>query len=206
MVVLDSWALLAYLKDEPPAERIEGEWLARGAAISSINLGEVLHIRIRASGENSGASRHRDDPRAPHGRRPGLVPDRRRRADQGPWRRTRIERFVTERIVPLETDRARYDEYDNLRIDELDALRAEVKAAGLWAPQMPRADGGLGLSMQALVPCYEAMNASIFGPVVFNSAAPDDGNMMRAGEGRHRRRKRHAGSRRSSTAACARRS
>ena len=61
--------------------------------------------------------------------------------------RTRIERFVSERIVPLEADRARYDEYDNLRIDELDALRAEVKAAGLWAPHMPRADGGLGLSM-----------------------------------------------------------
>ena len=26
--------------------------------------------------------------------------------------------------------------------------------------------------------CYEAMNRSIFGPVVFNAAAPDDGNMM----------------------------
>ena len=26
--------------------------------------------------------------------------------------------------------------------------------------------------------CYEEMNRSIFGPVVFNSAAPDDGNMM----------------------------
>jgi acyl-CoA dehydrogenase len=26
--------------------------------------------------------------------------------------------------------------------------------------------------------CYEAMNRSIFGPVTFNSAAPDDGNMM----------------------------
>ena len=26
--------------------------------------------------------------------------------------------------------------------------------------------------------CYEAINRSIFGPVVFNSAAPDDGNMM----------------------------
>ena len=26
--------------------------------------------------------------------------------------------------------------------------------------------------------CYEEMNRSIFGPMVFNSAAPDDGNMM----------------------------
>ena len=50
MVVLDSWALLAYLKDEPAAERIEKEWLSRGVAISSINLGEALYIRIRERG------------------------------------------------------------------------------------------------------------------------------------------------------------
>jgi predicted nucleic acid-binding protein len=53
LVVLDSWALLAYLKDEPPAGRIEAEWLESGAAISSINLGEVLYIRTRAVGEDS---------------------------------------------------------------------------------------------------------------------------------------------------------
>lgn len=53
MVVLDSWALLAYLKDEPAAGRIESEWLESGAAISSINLGEVLYIRIRAIGKDS---------------------------------------------------------------------------------------------------------------------------------------------------------
>ncbi len=91
--------------------------------------------------------------------------------------RARIEAFVTKRIVPLEADRGNYDDHDNLRLDVLEALRGEVKAAGLWAPQVPRADGGLGLSMQALVPCYEAMNGSIFGPAAFNCAAPDDGNM-----------------------------
>lgn len=53
MVVLDSWALLAYLKDEPAAERIEEEWISRGAAISSINLGETLYIRMRESGETA---------------------------------------------------------------------------------------------------------------------------------------------------------
>lgn len=36
---------------EPAAERVEAEWVADGAAISSINLGEVLYIRMRASGE-----------------------------------------------------------------------------------------------------------------------------------------------------------
>ena len=53
MVVLDSWALLAYLKDEPAAGRIEEEWLSQGAAISSVNLGEALYIRIRERGEKA---------------------------------------------------------------------------------------------------------------------------------------------------------
>jgi len=53
LVVLDSWALLAYLKDEQPAGRIEGEWLARKPAICSINLGEVLYMRIRDKGEKA---------------------------------------------------------------------------------------------------------------------------------------------------------
>lgn len=51
MIVLDSWALLAFLKEESAAERVEAEWVAQGAAISSINLGEVLYIRMRAVGE-----------------------------------------------------------------------------------------------------------------------------------------------------------
>jgi predicted nucleic acid-binding protein len=51
LLVLDSWALLAYLKDEPAASRIEKAWLSDGAAISSINLGEALYMRIRERGE-----------------------------------------------------------------------------------------------------------------------------------------------------------
>jgi predicted nucleic acid-binding protein len=53
LVVFDSWALLAYLGGEPAAERIESVWLEEGAAISSINLGEVFYIRIRQVGEES---------------------------------------------------------------------------------------------------------------------------------------------------------
>ena len=43
---------------------------------------------------------------------------------------------------------------------------------------MPVARGGRGLGMAGMAACYEEMNRSIFGPIVFNSAAPDDGNMM----------------------------
>lgn len=56
MVVLDSWALLAYLKDEPAALRIEEEWLGQRPAVCSINLGEVLYIRIRDGGEETAAN------------------------------------------------------------------------------------------------------------------------------------------------------
>jgi predicted nucleic acid-binding protein len=56
LVVLDSWAVLAYLKDEPAASRIETEWLSQPPAISSINLGETLYMRIRERGEKAAAA------------------------------------------------------------------------------------------------------------------------------------------------------
>ncbi|MEM9784555.1 MAG: acyl-CoA dehydrogenase family protein, partial [Pseudomonadota bacterium] len=52
-----------------------------------------------------------------------------------------------------------------------------MKAAGLWAPNVPVDHGGLGLSFTALAAAYEEMNRSVFGPVCFGAAAPDDGNM-----------------------------
>ncbi len=91
--------------------------------------------------------------------------------------RRRIADFVAAEIMPLEADRANYDEHENIALPVLEGLRAKVKSAGLWAPQMPRELGGLGLNVSAMAACYEAMGRSIFGPVAFNCAAPDDGNM-----------------------------
>jgi acyl-CoA dehydrogenase len=92
--------------------------------------------------------------------------------------RARIRDFVEREIVPLEADPASFEEHENIRLDLLEEVRAKVKAAGLWAPQMPRERGGLGLDTVGMAACYEAMNYSIFGPVSFNCAAPDDGNMF----------------------------
>lgn len=92
--------------------------------------------------------------------------------------RHRIQAFVAEHVLPAERDPANYDDGENIAETLLETLRREARAQGLWALQTPRELGGLGLNHVGMAACYEAMNRSIFGPVVFNCAAPDDGNMM----------------------------
>jgi acyl-CoA dehydrogenase len=91
--------------------------------------------------------------------------------------RDRVRAFVTQEIIPLEADRANYDEHENIAEPVLERVRAKAKAAGLWAPQMPKSRGGMALDAVGCAAIYEEMNKSIFGPVCFNAAAPDDGNM-----------------------------
>jgi PIN domain nuclease of toxin-antitoxin system len=52
MPVLDAWAVLAFLRDEPAAKRVQKVMLT-GARISSVNLGEVLYWTMRERGELS---------------------------------------------------------------------------------------------------------------------------------------------------------
>lgn len=92
--------------------------------------------------------------------------------------RARIARFVDDAVMPVEADRANWDAHDNIAHAPLDALRQKAKAEGLWCLQLAAETGGQGLGKMGMAVCYEEMNRSIFGPVVFNSAAPDDGNMM----------------------------
>jgi acyl-CoA dehydrogenase len=91
--------------------------------------------------------------------------------------RAEIRKFVDTHLIPLESDRRSYDEHENISPGLLAELRQQARAQGLWALNMPIARGGQGLSLAEIAPCYEEMNRSIFGPVVFNAAAPDDGNM-----------------------------
>jgi len=92
--------------------------------------------------------------------------------------RRNIRAFVADRIMPLEDDPASYDEHENIDEALLQTLRAEARAEGLWALSMPVERGGRGFNTVGMAACYEEMNRSIFGPVVFNAAAPDDGNMF----------------------------
>jgi len=92
--------------------------------------------------------------------------------------RKRIRAFVEARLLPLESDPKSYDGHENIALDLLEKLRGEARKQGLWALSMPKPRGGQGLNTVAMAACYEEMNRSIFGPVTFNAAAPDDGNMV----------------------------
>ncbi len=50
-LVLDTWALLALLNDEPAGAAVEEAWLRERPLICSVNLGEALYVLIRAHGE-----------------------------------------------------------------------------------------------------------------------------------------------------------
>jgi len=93
------------------------------------------------------------------------------------WR-DRYRAFMREHVLPYDTTPESFDEHDNIREDLLEDLRNKAKENGLWAPQMPVSRGGQGLDVATMAVCYEELNYSLFGPVVCNCAAPDDGNMM----------------------------
>ena len=92
--------------------------------------------------------------------------------------RRRFRDFVRGEILPHDTRPASFDAHGNIAEGLLQELRGKARAAGLWAPQMPKARGGLGLDVASMAACYEEANYSLFGPAVFNCAAPDDGNMI----------------------------
>jgi acyl-CoA dehydrogenase len=91
--------------------------------------------------------------------------------------RAKIATFVEREILPQEERQEAFDKHGNIELGLLGQLRAKAKAEGLWCLQLPKPDGSFH-GIKGMAVCYEEMNRSIFGPVVFNSAAPDDGNMM----------------------------
>ena len=84
--------------------------------------------------------------------------------------------------MPLENDPTNFDAHEMISENVLSDLRSKAKENGLWSFQMPKDKGGVGLNNVGMAVCYEEMARSPFGPVTFNCAAPDDGNMMVSGE------------------------
>ena len=91
--------------------------------------------------------------------------------------RLRVRAFVEEHVLPLEADPENFSEHENIPEPRLVKVREKAKKAGLWAPQSPKDYGGMDLPIVAWAAIYEEAARSIFGPLVFNCMAPDDGNM-----------------------------
>jgi alkylation response protein AidB-like acyl-CoA dehydrogenase len=85
-----------------------------------------------------------------------------------------IRRFMEREIYPLE---ARGERSFLEVLPELQRKRQRVKELGLWAPQVPREYGGLGLSFMEHALVSEELGRSPLGHFVFNCQAPDSGNM-----------------------------
>ena len=83
--------------------------------------------------------------------------------------RARIAAFVDSHLLPLESESTSYDGHGNIALPLLERLRAKARDEGLWCLQLKPETGGKGLNKIGMAVCYEAMNRSIFGPVVFNS-------------------------------------
>jgi acyl-CoA dehydrogenase len=88
--------------------------------------------------------------------------------------RDRVLAFIRDEVIPLEGTIA---EGTELPADVLAAVRDKARAAGIFAPQIPKQWGGLGLDMRATSVVFEAAGRSLLGPLALNCAAPDEGNM-----------------------------
>ena len=92
--------------------------------------------------------------------------------------RLRVRAFVEQHVMPLEKDPTAFDAHENIQESRVAEIRALAKAEGLWAFQMPKERGGAGLGVMGMAAVYEEAARSPFGPVMFNAAPPDDGNMI----------------------------
>lgn len=109
--------------------------------------------------------------------------------------RERVRVFLDSEIEPIETEvreriqRQRESGGDNWTPDPVIAeLQAKARGQGLWNLFLPAAhagryaadfgtDGGEGLTNVDYAPLAEVMGRSFLAPLVFNSNAPDTGNM-----------------------------
>ena len=91
--------------------------------------------------------------------------------------RLRVRAFIEEHVLPLEADPANFAEHENIPAERLAPVREKAKKAGLWAPQVPKEFGGMGLPIVGWAAIYEEAARSIFGPLAIHCMAPDDGNM-----------------------------
>jgi acyl-CoA dehydrogenase len=96
----------------------------------------------------------------------------------------KLRAFFASDILPLERELLARKSFKAL-LPELGAARDKVRSLGLWAPHLPVAWGGMGLSLTEHARVSEALGRSPLGHYTFNCAAPDIGNMEILHAARH---------------------
>ncbi len=86
----------------------------------------------------------------------------------------RIKNIIDEQVIPLEP-LFLSQQWDAL-YSQLDEIRQTVKAAGLWAPNLPASVGGMSLTTTQLGQISEVTGRSPLGHYCFGCQAPDAGN------------------------------
>jgi acyl-CoA dehydrogenase len=84
-----------------------------------------------------------------------------------------VRAFMHDRVLPSEATLDREDDAADALVAE---LRAEVKAAGLWAPHVPSDAGGTGTGFLDYAYLNEQIGRTLWGQLVFGCQAPDAGN------------------------------
>ena len=87
----------------------------------------------------------------------------------------RVRQFVRDELFPIE-QQAQGKSFREL-LPLLEEKRDRVWTLGLWAPQIPREYGGVGLGFLEYAMVCEQLAHSPYGNYVFNAQAPDAGNM-----------------------------
>ena len=89
--------------------------------------------------------------------------------------KSQVQKFVNEEMVPHEQDFNVNHKFADHKF--LEEKRNLVRNMGLFAPQISKEHGGLGLSLHQLGQIYEILGRTFYGLYVFNCQAPDAGNM-----------------------------
>jgi acyl-CoA dehydrogenase len=91
------------------------------------------------------------------------------------WKLAMIRQFLEREVYPLEASLG--SGAFSAIVPELNGIRERVKAMGLWAPQVPKAYGGVGMGFMDYALLGEELGRSPLGHYAFNAQAPDAGNM-----------------------------
>jgi acyl-CoA dehydrogenase len=91
------------------------------------------------------------------------------------WKLAMIREFLEREVYPLEASLG--SGAFSAIVPELNGIRERVKAMGLWAPQVPKAYGGVGMGFMDYALLGEELGRSPLGHYAFNAQAPDAGNM-----------------------------